>query len=176
MNCPNSSLLNEYNLPSLTSDYENVYSNEYFARVGKLLNDYGYDYYGRKGFYYVSNMKATNRINALLNFYYGLIEHRLLNDISYYNLDYNISFLHEPQYNKISLTYDLIEQLRSDIDRVVLRLAEKRMIKDSDFELTNGYYLIKEDRIKKYQREIAPVENVFLREADILCFLEDIII
>ena len=142
------------------SDYENVYSNEYFARICKLLNDYGYDYNGRRGFYHMSNIKATNKINAVLNFYYGLIEHRLLNDISYYNLDYNISFLHEPQYNKISLTYDLIELLRSDIDRVVLRLAEKRMIKDSDFTLNDGYYLIKEERIKKYLKELAPVEKM----------------
>ncbi len=97
------SLLNEYSLPSLTSNCENVFSNEYFAHIGKLFNEYGYDYYGRKGFYHMSNMKATNKINAVLNFYYGFIEHRLLNDINYYNLDYNISFLHGHSITKCRL-------------------------------------------------------------------------
>ena len=60
----------------------------------------------------------------------------------------------------MSLTYDLIELLRSDIDRIVLKLAENRMIKDSDFTLNDGYYLIKEERIKKYLKEIAPVEKM----------------
>ena len=95
----------------LTSDNEAVFSNEYWALIGKLFNDYGYDYYSRKGFYALNNQKAVNIINALLNFYYGLIEHRLLNDISYYGFDFNILFLHISRYNKLTLTYDLIELL-----------------------------------------------------------------
>ena len=155
-----SELLKEYNLPGLTNDNENVFSNEYWAHIGKLFNEYGYDFYSRKGFYAMSNQKAVNIINSLLNFYYGLIEHRLLNDITYYGYDYNISFLHIPQYNKLPLTYDLIEFLRPEIDKIVLRLAEERKIKKSDFELTDkGYYLLKEEKIGKYLKQIRTVEN-----------------
>lgn len=153
-------LLKEYSLPELTSDKEGLFSMEYIGKIGKLFNDYGYNYYSRQGFYNNSNQKAVNIINALLNFYYGLIEHRLLSDIGYYGYDYNISFLHVPQYNKLPLTYDLIEFLRSDIDHIVLKLAENRKIKKSDFELTNkGYYLLKEEKITKYLKEIRPIEN-----------------
>ena len=84
----------------------------------------------------------------------------LLTQICYYGYDYNISFLHTPQYNKLPLTYDLIELLRSDIDNIVLNMAKNRKIKLNDFTLTdNGYYLIKEEKIKKYLKEIKPIEN-----------------
>ena len=153
-------LLTSYDLELLTSDIEAVFSNEYFARYQKLINEYGYEYTGRKGFYYMSNQKAINIVNAVMNFYYGLIEHRLLTQICYYGYDYNISFLHIPQYNKLPLTYDLIELLRADIDNIVLKLAKDRVIQKRDFTLTDdGYYLIKEGKINKYLKQIKPIEN-----------------
>ena len=153
-------LLTSYNMELLTSDIEAVFSNEYFARYQKLINEYGYEYTGRKGFYYMSNQKAINIVNAVLNFYYGFIEHKLLTKICYYGYDYNISFLHIPQYNKLPLTYDLIELLRADIDNIVLKLAKDRVIQKRDFTLTDdGYYLIKEGKINKYLKQIKPIEN-----------------
>ena len=153
-------LLTSYNMELLTSDIEAVFSNEYFARYQKLINEYGYEYTGRKGFYYASNQKAINIVNAVMNFYYGLIEHRLLTQICYYGYDYNISFLHIPQYNKLPLTYDLIELLRADIDNIILKLAKDRVIQKRDFTLTDdGYYLIKEGKINKYLKQIKPIEN-----------------
>lgn len=155
-----SELLEDYNLPKLTSNDESVFSNEYWAKIGNLFSLYGYDFYSRKGLYAVSNQKAINPLNSVLNFYYGLIEHRLLADISYCGLDFNISFLHVPQYNKLPLTYDLIEFLRAEIDKIVLKMAENKEIKKSDFELTNkGFYLLKEEKIRKYLKEITPIEN-----------------
>ncbi len=39
-------------------------------------------------------------------------------------------------------------------------MAKNRKIKLNDFTLTdNGYYLIKEEKIKKYLKEIKPIEN-----------------
>ena len=153
-------LLEKLGLPSLTSNEESVYSNEYWAYIGRLFNEYGYNYYSRKGFYAVNNQKAINPINSILNFYYGIVEHRLLNDFAYYGLDFNISFLHIPQYNKLPLTYDVIEFLRSDIDKIVLQLAKEKRIKQTDFKLTEkGFYLLKEEKIKKYLQEIEPIEN-----------------
>jgi CRISPR-associated protein Cas1 len=155
------SLLQKLGLPLLTGKEESVFSNEYWAYIGRLFNEYGYNYYSRKGFYAVNNQKAIHPINAILNFYYGLIEHRLLNDFAYYGLDYNISFLHIPQYNKLPLTYDVIEFLRSDIDKIVLQLAKDKKIKATDFKLTErGYYLLKEQNIKRYLEHIKPVESM----------------
>lgn len=163
-------LLTEYGLPDLTSDNEAVFSNEYFARIGKLIQEYGYYYYSRKGLYRMSNQKAVNIVNATMNLFYGYIEHRLLNAIAYNGLDYNISFLHEPQYNKLPLTYDLIEMLRADIDRIVLEMAKNRKIQRRHFILNKGYYLLKEEKIKSYLKNIETVEastvktvNSFLR-------------
>ena len=153
-------ILRKNHLPELTDKQENLFSEIYMAHIGHLLNQYGYEYNSRQGFYKRQNRKATNPINSLLNFYYGLIEHRLLTDINYYGLDYNISFLHEPQYNKLPLTYDLIEFLRGSIDEVVLKLAKEKQIKNKDFQLTDkGYYLLKEESIKKYLMEIEPIEH-----------------
>lgn len=147
-------LLSEYNLPDVTSDNEAVFSNEYFARIGKLIEENGYEYHSRKGLYHMSNQKAINIINATMNLFYGYIEHKLLNAIAYNGLDYNISFLHEPQYNKLPLTYDLIEMLRSDIDRIVLEMTESRIIQRRHFTLNKGYYLLKEEKLTSYLKEI----------------------
>ena len=152
-------MLKEYNMPLVTNDNEAVFSNEYFAKFQQLITDYGYEYTGRKGLYYMSNQKAINIINATMNLFYGYIEHKLLNQIAYENLDYNISFLHEPQYNKLPLTYDLIEMLRADIDKIVLDMAQNRFIQKRHFELSSGYYLLKEQNIKRYIKNIEPLEN-----------------
>ena len=68
--------------------------------------------------------------------------------------------MHIPQYNKLPLTYDLIELLRADIDNIILKLAKDRVIQKRDFTLTDdGYYLIKEGKINKYLKQIKPIEN-----------------
>ena len=39
-------------------------------------------------------------------------------------------------------------------------MAKNRIIKKSDFTLTDdGYYLIKEEKINKYLKQIKPIEN-----------------
>ena len=153
-------LLEAYNKPLIKDKSEGLFAEEYFSYLGALLNDFGYDYYSRSGLYSNSNQKAIHIINATLNLFYGYIEHRLLTSISQYDLDYNLSFLHKPQYNKLSLTYDLIELLRADIDKCVLEMAESRRIQRSHFTLEkNGYYLLKEEKLKGYLKNIEPVEK-----------------
>lgn len=95
--CSNA-ILDKYGKPKIPLHLpENEFAAIYFSYFTSLLNDYGYDYYSRRGFYKNFAAKATNRVNALMNFYYGLIEHRLLNDIAYRGLDYQLSFLHIPR-------------------------------------------------------------------------------
>ncbi len=150
-------LLKKYDKPMLIENTEGLFSNEYFSYFSALLKEYGYEYTFRYGILRNSNQRAINRINTLMNLYYGYIEHCLLITSYEYGLDYNIAYLHEPQYNKIPITYDLIELLRADIDNIVLQLAKKRKIILSDFILNENYYIMKEEKIPVYIKQLKPV-------------------
>ncbi|MEM0144064.1 MAG: CRISPR-associated endonuclease Cas1, partial [Candidatus Parvarchaeum sp.] len=154
-------LLTDYNYQTIDENLpEEQFSRKYFKAFKSIVNRYGYQYENRRGKFGVLNLGATNQLNSLLNFYYGLIEHRLIVDISRQGLDYQISYLHVPQTRKLSLAYDLIEYLRADIDRVVLGLAETGKIKETDFTVNTDYYMLKQDKIAKYLKPIAKVENM----------------
>ena len=88
-------LLDEINLTKINTRNEAIYSKTYFLKIKKIASENGYDYRKRRGIVYMNNSKASNVINCLLNFYYGLAEHRLLMEIANTGLDYEIAFLHE---------------------------------------------------------------------------------
>lgn len=144
-------LLKDIDLPEIKTRNEAIYSKIYFNKIKKLALLNGYDYRKRRGKDYRNNSKATNVINCLLNFYYGLAEHRLLMEIANTGLDYEIAFLHEKTKDKLSLTYDLIELLRYKIDKVTIKMIKNKEIKISDFKIIdNTYYRLKEENYKKY--------------------------
>lgn len=160
-------LLIENELRPINPDLkEHLYAQKYWKLFRQLITDCGYDYTDRRGKYGQLALKATNKINALLNFYYGLIEHRLLREIAYKGLDYQISFLHEPTTHKLSLSYDLIEYLRADIDNVVLKMAKDNKIKDSHFTVNEDYYLLKDKALPSYLKAIKPVEQEIPKTVD----------
>ena len=148
------SLLQNYNLKTFDiSINEKYFSRYYFKELSKQFLQYGYDFRIRKGFYGMTNAKADNEINALLNFTYGYIEHKLLFYIDKSGLDYSISYLHNSDNYKLSLTYDIIELLRYKCDNIVLSMAKNKLIDKSLFDYTD-YVKLKPDFIKKYVKII----------------------
>ena len=141
-------LLTEIGLDRINENYsEQVFAKQYFAAFAKYANGFGYQYEGRQGLYGVLNRQATNEVNAVLNLFYGYVEARLLREITLFGLDHQISYLHEPQTAKESLSYDLIELLRADIDRIVLEMVRGNEIKTNMFQVVNStHYLVKDPK------------------------------
>lgn len=91
----------------------------YWELVEKLLND-DIEFEGRvrKG--------ATDLVNSLLNYGYGILYSRMWEAVFSAGLNPNISYLHKPQDNKPTLAFDLIEEFRQQaVDRAVFSLITK---------------------------------------------------
>jgi CRISPR-associated protein Cas1 len=86
-------------------------------------------------------MNASDEVNALLNYGYGLLESEIRRDISAVGLDNAISFVHELKDSRSSLVYDLQELFRWLCDLSVIQLLEEKKIKKSDFIVTESYCL-----------------------------------
>ncbi len=141
-------LLESLNLERITKNYsEQINAKIYFQRLNPLINQYGYDFESRAGIYHVLNKTAVNMVNACLNLSYGYILSKLMVELESHGLTHKISFIHKPQITKLSLAYDLLEYLRSDIDKVILSLLKNKKIQQSQFNIIDHtYYLHKDPR------------------------------
>ncbi len=99
-----------------------------------------------------SRRPPTNPINSLLSLGYILITNEIFSIVSAIGFDPYIGYLHEMDYGRPSLALDLVEEFRQPIiDTFTLRLINKKILSESDFEKKDnqGFYL-KEDSRKKY--------------------------
>ncbi|MCX6578827.1 MAG: CRISPR-associated endonuclease Cas1 [Candidatus Aminicenantes bacterium] len=86
-----------------------------------------------------------DRINSLLNFGYYLLFSRINSTVRAMGLNPYLGFLHSPGDNYESLVCDIQELFRARINRLILRLINKKIITGEDFqESKNGFYLNKE--------------------------------
>jgi len=118
-------------------------SKAYFEAYGKLLiGDFHFS--GRK--YH----PAPDPINALLGFGYMLLFSELNGLLEAHGFDPFIGFLHGIRYGRASLASDMIEELRSPIvDRLVIYLVNKRIIKPNQFKPAGEKGVKMDDRAKR---------------------------
>jgi len=78
------------------------------------------------GFVKRDRYQATDIVNCLLNYGYGILYQRVWQAVSATGLNPHISFLHAFQANKPTLVYDLIEEFRQPfVDRAIFSLLTK---------------------------------------------------
>lgn len=78
---------------------------------------------------------ATDLVNCMLNYGYGMLYARITESIIRAHLNPCLSYLHKPEGNRPSLVFDLIEEFRQQVvDRVVIALV----MKNKDFKIENG--------------------------------------
>jgi CRISPR-associated protein Cas1 len=78
---------------------------------------------------------TSNPVNALLNFGYTLLTRELEGLLEAAGLDPTVGFYHSPDDDRPSLACDWVEEFRHGIvDRLVLTLVNKRMIRVEHFE------------------------------------------
>lgn len=94
-------------------------SSAYWELVEKLLND-DIEFEGRvrKG--------ATDLVNSVLNYGYGILYSRVWQAVSAAGLNPHISYLHTEQPGKPTLVFDMVEEFRQQaVDRAVFPLITK---------------------------------------------------
>ena len=138
--------------------YEGVSAKNYFDDFGKFLIE-GIEFSGRKYF------PAPDPVNALLSFGYSFVSRELQSILEGLGLDPYIGFFHQIKYGRASLSLDLTEEFRhSIVDRLVLRLLNKRILSNDDFykDAEKGGCYLKRDALKvflKYYEEYMDDEN-----------------
>ena len=119
-----------------------------FARC--LVDDFGF--HGRE-FY-----PSRDPVNSLLSLGYTFVSRNIESLLESYGLDPMIGFLHEPCYGRPSLACDLLEEFRHPfVDRLVLKLFNRKIISAEDFEFRNedggaGQLYLKQESMKVFIR------------------------
>ncbi len=107
---------------------EGVAAKSYFDTFGILINGTDLKWQGRR------KHPAPDEINAMLSFAYALLEKDVRRAVAANGLAAGVGFLHELNYRKDSLIYDLMEVFRPSIaDRFVLRCINLRVFTENDF-------------------------------------------
>ncbi|MDG5816174.1 CRISPR-associated endonuclease Cas1 [Chitinispirillales bacterium ANBcel5] len=127
--------------------YEGAAARHYFGAFARLLT-HGRAFPGR------IFHPSTDPVNALLSFGYSFVARELQGILEALGLDPYIGFFHEVTYGRASLTLDLMEEFRHPfIDRLVVRLFNKRMLGDDDFETGDkGQVYLKKESLKIFIR------------------------
>ena len=66
-----------------------------------------FNFTGRKNMTNSRNYNTSDKINALLNYGYAILESEMRKAINSVGLDYSIGFLHEINQSKTPLVYDI---------------------------------------------------------------------
>lgn len=86
---------------------------------------------------------AKDVVNSMLNYGYGVLYTHIWSALVMHGFNVQVSFLHQPQYGKPTLVYDIIEEYRAQvIDRVVFSMINKGI----KTELTREGYLTQKSK------------------------------
>ncbi|MDX9859240.1 MAG: CRISPR-associated endonuclease Cas1 [candidate division Zixibacteria bacterium] len=122
---------------------EGAAAREALAQFGRRIHNPAFRFLKRQ-------RRNPDRINSMLNFGYYMLFSRVNATVRAVGLNPYLGFLHSPLNDYESLVCDIEELFRSRIDRLILRLLNLKMIKESDFrETARGCYLTR-DGIHKY--------------------------
>ncbi len=101
----------------------------YFMGFSKMIRKKEFEFKER------TRHPPLDPVNSLLSLGYSLITSEMFSVIFGMGLDPYVGFLHSLEYSRPSLALDLIEEFRPVIvDRLVLDLINKEMLKKEDFE------------------------------------------
>jgi CRISP-associated protein Cas1 len=115
----------------------------YYRQFGRMLTAVGFP--GRK------KHPSTDPANALLSLGYVLLGNEIAALLEARGFDPAVGFLHGLRYGRQSLALDLVEAFRQPVvDRLTLRLLNRRQIGPEDFEGGDRGLLLKPESLKRY--------------------------
>lgn len=123
--------------------YEGRVAFLYWEQLTKIFKQLypAFDFQSRGNKQSSHNMNASVEINALLNYGYAVLEGQIRKYINAVGLDLSIGFLHEIRQSNTPLVYDLQELFRWVIDLSIVQLLEEKILKKSDFIVTENYHI-----------------------------------
>ena len=145
-------------------------ASSYWAAVRSLL-------WWKPGFEGRIRRGATDLVNSLLNYGYGILYSRLMNLLVRAGLNVYIGFLHKPQKGKAGLLYDFIEEFRAAaVDRTVfswLNLGIEAKVTadglDADTRRELAHKVVQRLQADtRYHGESLPLERVMEQQAQML--------
>lgn len=90
-------------------------------------------------------------VNAVLSLTYTFLTKEITAALEAESFELYLGFLHGVRYGRKSLALDLIEEFRQPAaDRFVLRLFNKNMLQESDFEIEEGAVKLKPEAFKRF--------------------------
>lgn len=93
-------------------------------------------------------------INIILSLAYTLLTKEVSAALDSESFETYLGFLHGIRYGRKSLALDIVEEFRQPaVDRLVLRLFNKQMLSEFDFENEEKRIVLTEDGFKKFCRE-----------------------
>lgn len=133
-------------------------SNELMGFEGKASNIYFQDY--GKMFKCNCQFSGRNRrpprdpINVIISLGYTFLTKEVSLALESESFEMYLGFLHGIRYGRKSLPLDIVEEFRQPIvDRMVLKLFNKRMIQEFDFSTENSFIHLNEEGFQKFCRE-----------------------
>ena len=91
-----------------------------------------------------------DHVNALLSFVYTLLTNTITSALETVGLDPCIGYLHTERPGRVSLSLDLIEELRAVLaDRVVLSLINKKIISGKNFDKKENGAVLMDDELRR---------------------------
>lgn len=130
---------------------EGIAAREYWDVLAASMPD-GYHFEGR------SRRPALDPFNATINYLYGILYTNVETAIFSVGLDPYLGILHADQYDKPTLSYDLIEPFRTWADRVALESFIGNRTEPDFFEMKNDGYALS----KNGKRYFIPLFNTYL--------------
>ena len=89
-----------------------------------------------------SRRPAKDKFNALINYGYGMLYSKMEQALFAAGLDPHLGILHADEYDRPTLSYDLIEPFRPWLDRLVIENILQNKIDENAFDITeDGVFL-----------------------------------
>jgi CRISPR-associated protein Cas1 len=136
----------EYNKQTLLG-YEGIASKSYFSALRKIfIGELKFD--GR------NKRPPKDEVNSLLSFGYTLLGIKISAILHSKGLETGIGFFHSVEYGRESLMLDILEIFRQPaVDKLVINMCNKNMLKKEDFEPREGGIYLKVDKMEKFIKE-----------------------
>lgn len=127
--------------------YEGEAASIYFSVFDQLILQQKKDFY----FHGRNKRPPLDNTNALLSFIYTLLTNSITSALESVGLDPYVGYLHTERPGRVSLSLDLIEELRAILaDRFVLTLINRKIVNSKGFsKKENGAVLMNDDLRKK---------------------------
>ena len=127
-------------LLGIEGSFSKRYFSEYFALFSKRLHQ------GKR-----SRNPPQDPVNAMMSFLYMMMYNFITIRLLSFGFEPGIGFLHKPFRSHNALASDFMELFRADVNALVFRLLDEKLLESSDFSKRNGVYLRYEARKKIWE-------------------------